>query len=224
MPEKVTEKLSESDNTNSKEAYPVLDNGAGWYEVNGKKFRGEAKAKSYRAKLLEAEQVADTPDQSDVIPEEFRSSKVREQILKFRNSLLELPMNETQLPDGTTNPWYDRQYYWGWASYSDTTDVADKQTSGWDLVSLDDFEAMIEGGAIPSHYRNLVRGEGRYLVYGDLILMRKPRFLWRQHKAERDRRALESFKQVDDRNRDMFDNAGMRMEDSPIKNELTINY
>lgn len=223
MAEKTTEKETEVKEVLFENlAYPITVKPGGWYEVNGKNFRGEEKAKQYRVKLIEADDVADAPDLSDLPPPGW--DRVQERITKFRNSILELPMNETHMPDGSLNPFYDRTYHYGWAAYTDKTDVPDKRTKFWELVSLDDLKELIKKEKCPPHYENLVRAEGSYLVYGDLVLMRQPRVYRRQQLDERNKAALAAFKATEDKNRNAMQQAGMREVESPVKNELVIQY
>lgn len=198
--------------------------GGGYYDVNGKRIQGKAKAEEYAANLRKAEETLAAPDLSDVLPPEFDIKRVRERIVTFRDNLRELPMNETHLPDGSINPMYDRMYYYAWASYSAKSSVADRLAKGYELVGEDDLEQLIKDGKCPDLYRHMLRAEGRYLVYGDDILIRMPRVLHRQLKAEKDRRALEVHRRVEERNQESFEQAGMKPAKSPVQNELQIRF
>lgn len=212
--------------TETTEFKPV-HKGAGRYEVAGKRFDDKASAQEYADELNRVSAThAERNAISDLVPADF---KIDPRILKFRDNLRELPLNETHYPDGTLNPMYDREYEYIWASYTDRTDVPDKMAEGFELVSLELIEEKIESGKLPEHYRHLLRPEGRYLVYGDDVLLRIPRVLQRQRKAAKRERALAAHKLLHERTMDEFDNANI-----PIRypndmsagqaNELSIKF
>lgn len=199
--------------------YAITENDKG-FKVDRRVFETREHAEEYRNALLQADAIASTPDLSDLDPEgvDFR---INDRIVKFRDSLLELPMNETHLPDGSLNPYYDRAWYWHWAALV-STDIADKQATGYKLVSFDELTEGVKNERVPEHYLNFVREEGSYLVFGDCVLMRKPRKLWRQQRAERTKRALSAFERVDAQQKDNAARIGLPEVESPVKNELSI--
>lgn len=210
------EKTNESAETTEAptDPYAVVHTGGPWFEVGGKKIQGKQKAEEYAANLRRADEQLAAPDFSDIAPPEW--AEIRERTLKFRDSLRELPMNETHLPDGTINPMYDRTYRYVWAAYSAKHDVPDKQSRGYELVSRKELEKMVKEGKCPDHYLNLLREEGRYLVYGDDVMMRQPRVLYRQMVAEREARAMAHMKRVEQEGKQNLTNAGVKVEDSRI--------
>lgn len=199
--------------------FPITEKGES-FVVNERDFDTLEKAKAYRVKLIEAEAEAEAADLSDIIPEGW---DVEDRTLEFRDNILELPMNETHLPDGSLNPWYDRRWVWIWAA-DRATDVTEKQARRYQLVSFDDLREMAAAGDFPEHYLNLIRAEGSYVVYGDLVLMRIPRYLRRQRQAEADQRVMDRFKKQDEEIQDVFDNAGMRQSELPFRNTVEVRY
>lgn len=195
--------------------YAITEKSGGWFEVGGKNIRGRQKAEEYAANLRRADEKLAEPDLSDIVPPKWEAA-LRDRTLKFRNNLRELPMNETHLPDGTLNPMYDRMYRYVWAAYSDTSDVPDKQSRGYELVSRKELEQMVKDGKCPEHYLNLLREEGRYLVYADDVLMRQPRVLYRQMVAEREAKATAYMKNVEQEGKARLASAGVKVEDSRI--------
>lgn len=195
--------------------YSVQHVGGGMFEVAGKRIKGKGKAEEYAANLRRADDQLAEPDLSDLIPPEW-DAVIRERTLKFRNNIQELPMNETHLPDGTLNPMYDRMYRYVWAAYSAKQDVPDKQARGYELVSRKQLEQMVKDNKCPEHYLNLLREEGRYLVYADDVLMRQPRVLYRQMIAEREARVPAAMRQLEREGKEQLANAGVKVEDSVI--------
>lgn len=191
----------------------------GVYVVGDKRIESRAKAEEYAKLLQEAEQALERPDLSDLVPENFT---VRERSLIWRGSILEVPMNETHMPDGKTlNPFYDRTYLYAWASYTLSGDVAEKQAKGYELVSMADLKRLVKERKAPEHYLSLLREEGRYLVYGDLVLMRIPRVLYRQQQAEYEEMVQSMLKRRSAEQEEAF---GSHKAPSPVKNELVISF
>jgi hypothetical protein len=210
---------TETENTATPD-YAPKHVGGGTFEVAGRKIKGKAKAEEYARSLRRADEKLAEPDLSDLMPPGWTS--IRDRALQFRNNLRELPMNETHLPDRKTlNPMYDRTYRYLWAAYSDKQDVPDKQSRGYELVSLEMLEELIKEGKCPEHYRNLLRAEGRYLVYADDVLMRFPRVLDRQRIAAREAKAIAQMKKVEQDGKESFERAGVRVEDSQIGSSFT---
>jgi hypothetical protein len=189
--------------------------------VNERDFESLDKAKAYRALLIQAEVEAETADLTDIIPEGYGGFQDR--TLQFRNNILELPMNETHYPDGSLNPLYDRRFAWVWAA-DRATDVAEKQARGYQLVSFDQLSEMSKEDTFPDHYLNLIRAEGSYVVYGDLVLMRIPRFIQRQRRNEADQMVMDRFKRQDEEAQAVFDNAGMKQVELPFRNTVEVSY
>jgi hypothetical protein len=202
----------------AQEKYALKHKGFGKYEIVGTDIVCESReqAEAKRQELLAADQL--NQEIGDVVPEGF---KVHDRVLIYRNSIMELPMNEPYLPDGSFSPYYDRQYVWGWAR-KDALDISTKQAKGYRLVSKEELDEAIEAGKVPEHYRTFLHPDGTYLLYGDAVLMRMPRVLWRQRQAEKDQRALSRIKKLDERNRAAIEDAGVPTVKSPIGNELTI--
>lgn len=192
--------------------------GFGKYEVNGQMFKSKAEAERYVA--TQKAQAEVEKEVGDVLPEGF-DIKVYDSNLQFRNSVMELPMNEVYAPNGEYNRFYDREWIWAWAAYNGT-DISDKRAKGYQLVAIGDLEKGIKEDRIPEHVLSLVRAEGSYLVYGDSVLMRMPRALWRQRQKEKMDRNLRFYKDLDAKQRSQFDNAGVGIGKAPVSNELQI--
>jgi hypothetical protein len=192
--------------------------GFGKYEVAGQKFESKKAAQRFIDAQLRQEELEG--EIGDVLPEGYEL-KVHDRTMVFRNSLMDLAMNEIYTPSGEYNKYYDREWIWAWAALI-STDISDKQARGYKLVTLDDLKKGIEEDRYPEHILSLVREEGSYLVYGDSVLMRMPRVLWRQQKAERLKRDLAKFKALDDSQRNAFDQAGVGIGNTPVTNELQI--
>lgn len=113
----------------------------------------------------------------DVLPEGWDSFKIKhDHNLKFRNSLYELPMNETHYPDGTINSMYDNRWYYCWAADTPNS-VGTLKAVGYTLVLDSDMEALIEEGKMPEMYRSLLEKHEGALRFGTEILMRIPRLV-----------------------------------------------
>jgi len=219
--EQVTAKAAEAPAqapvTTPDEKYPLKHKGFGRYEVDGVTY--ESKEAALQARKLLLERDALEAEVGDVIPP---GVKIHERVLEFRGSILEVPMNEVYLPDGSINPMYDRAWVYAWAAYNGT-DIADKQAKGYEIVRYEELKEMVDNGKAPAHYLSLLRRDGDFLVYGDLILMRVPRVRWRQWQREKFERAMGAFKRTEQKNLDMADNMGVRLYDlGKGANELTI--
>jgi hypothetical protein len=196
--------------------------GFGKYRVgdNDKVFKSKAEAVAWveqQKKLQEFDS-----EFGDVVPDDFDFS-VTDRVYEYRGSLMELAMNELFAPDGSHNPYYDREYYWGWAAFNGTS-IADKRTKGYKTVSYDELEKGVKADRYPEHLLSMVREDGSLCVYGDSVLMRMPRVLWRQRRAEKQQAALRRIQKVDQQQRDFFDKSGVGIERSPVKNELEIRF
>ena len=204
----------------AKEAkYTLTHKGFGKYAVEGtgKVFDTKALAEAY---VVELEKAARYADQfGDILPEGF---EVRERTLEIRGSLTELPMNEVYLPSGETNPYYDRAWAWGWGRATGN-DIASKQARGYRVVNREELEEAVKDGKVPDHYLNLLMpvDTGTRMQYGDLVLMRIPRVLWRQHHAAQEESAKRRIKMTDESNHAAFDQAGVKNLSGPISNEVS---
>lgn len=214
----VEEKAPAAEET-SEDKYKLKHMGFGRYEVNGQKFKNKADAENYVAKQ-KAEQEFHN-EFGDVLPEGYEMT-VTEKVYEYRGSLMEVPMNEMYTPkDGEYSPYYDREWVWGWASHNGTS-ISSWKSTGWKLVTLEELQKLVNTNRAPGHILNLVREEGSYLVYGDSVLMRKPRALWRQQKQEKAERSLRRIKSKHKQDQAFFENAGVSIDRLPVKNELTI--
>ena len=200
------------------EQYPLEHKGFGKYEVGGtgKTFPSKAEAEAYRQQLLE--QATFEGDYGDIVPDGIT---IHDNSLVFRGSVLEVPMNELFLPDGSYNPMYDRAWYYGWGA--DTgTDISDKQAKGYHLFLWEELDQMVEQGTAPAHYRSLLQRKGDRLLYGDAVLMRIPRIRWRQLQQAKHEAAIRRIKRTDDAQREAADKIGMKPAGVNMRNELTI--
>lgn len=198
------------------ERYPLKHKGFGKYEVDGVTYASKKEALEARALLLERDALED--EIGDVVPEGI---KIHDRVLEFRGSVMEVPMNEPYLPDGEINPMYDRAWVYAWAGYNGT-DIADRQARGYHIVQYDDLKEMVDNGKAPVHYLSLLRRDGQYLVYGDLILMRVPRVLWRQRLREKYERAMGTFKKLEKEQRENQAALNMPTVSTGQPNELVI--
>ena len=199
--------------------YTLLHRGHGKYGIEGqtKEFASRTDAVGFIADL---EAVKQYDDQfGDLVPEGI---EVHHRTLVYRNNPLELPMNETYLPDGGHSPHYDREWCWGWGRVSGP-DIAQKQAKGYRVVTRDELEAGVESGKVPEHYLSLLMSTdlGARMVYADLALMRIPRVLWRQHRAEAEKAAITRIKRQDDHSSELFERAGVKNTSGPIQNEVS---
>jgi hypothetical protein len=200
------------------EKYALKHEGFGKYSVEGtnKTFASKTEAEQHVRELLANEQFIN--EYGDILPEGFR---IEDRTLEFRSNIQELPMNEMYQPDGRHNPLYDRAWKWAWARHGDT-DLARKQAKGYRPVTLDELEALVEEGQVPRLYLTLLRSvdHGNLLVYGDDVLIRMPRVLWRQRQAEKQKKALAFIQRTDEQNDEAFDRAGMKRVAAGITNEV----
>lgn len=192
--------------------------GFGRYEVDGQLFQSKAEAERYVA--AQNAQAELEKEVGDVLPEGF-NMRIYETTSQYRNSLMELPMNEVYTPTGEYNRFYDREWIWAWAAHNGT-DISDKRAKGYQLVSLPMIEQGVKEDRIPEHVLSLVREEGSYLVYGDSVLVRMPRALWRQRQKEKLDRNLKFFKDLDAKQQAQFNQAGVGIGKQPVSNELQI--
>lgn len=193
------EVLEVTESTIAEEQFPLTHKGFGRYEVGGTTYPNKEEALTAQAKLLSNAEFEN--EYGDILPEGY-DFKVVDHSLVFRGSLLEVPMNEVYLHDGSFNPMYDRAWYYAWAARSRSS-ISAYQAIGYTLFTIDELEALVDAGKAPAHYLSLLQREGENLVYEDLILMRTPRAMWRQRKqreaAASERRANRSFQsQMDD--------------------------
>lgn len=199
--------------------FTLVHSGHGRYKIEGytKEFGTRRDAVSY---LEDLERVAAYERTfGDVVPEGI---EVRHRTLVYQDTLLELPMNMNYLPDGAHSPYYDRAYFWGWGGVSGS-DIADKQARGYRVVTREELEAAVDIGTVPEHYLSflLSTDHGNRLQYGDLVLMRQPRVLWRQQRAQDEAQALRRISRQDDANSEIFEKAGVSTAPGPIRNEVS---
>lgn len=201
------------------EGYTLIHKGFGKYSVEGqgdKVFNTKAEAQGYVDDLLKV--AAFENEFGDVVPE---GVQINSRPLQFRRTMLELPMNEHYTPDGDPNPYYDRAWYWGWGR-AQGDDIAKKQSRGWRVVSREELEQAVEDDSVPEHYRQLLMpvDTGTRMQYGDLVLMRQPRVLWRQQQAAKEEAARRRIYRTDEEQQKLFDDAGVRTANGPITNEI----
>lgn len=199
--------------------YTLVHKGHGKYGIEGqtKEFPSRTEAISY---ISDLEAVASYEREfGDTVPE---GVEINHRTLMYRGTLLELPMNEQYLPDGARSPYYDRSWVWGWGRTSGT-DIPMKEAKGYRCVTADEIDEAVEAGQVPDHYRSLLMpiDHGKRLVFGDLALMRCPRILWRQHRAEAEKAAIRRIKKTDEQNEAAFDKAGVKNVSGPIQNEVS---
>ncbi len=208
--------------------YVVKHHGGSWFLVDGLKIEGKAKAEAYAAQMIQLHRSLAVPDLSSKLPSGF-SIRDRSDTLIWRDSVMELAMNETHMPTGkATNPFYDREWYYAWGSALSKTDISERRARGYDTVSLEALEKGIDDQKIPDHYRNLLRPHENLLYYGDSVLMRVPR-IWREGE-DRDAAmlALERIRSTDKESRDNMENTALRSHGTgrPIAshNEVQIKF
>jgi hypothetical protein len=219
MTENATEQTKEAPEVSSTPNRWVLTHkGFGRYEVDGQTFQNKADAERYVASAKAQEAINE--EIGDVYPEGF-DIRVYDTNRHYRNSIMELPMNEVYTPEGEYNRFYDRAWVWGWAAYNGT-DISDKRAKGYQLVDMDVLNKGIKEEIYPEYLLSLVRSEGSYLVYGDSVLVRMPRALWRQRQKEQSERTLRFFKDMDAKQRAQFEDAGVGIGKQPMANELQI--
>lgn len=192
--------------------------GHGRYEYQGRTFKDKVSAEAYERTYLTTQAFED--EHGDRLPEGYDLT-VHDRVYEYRGSLMELAMNERYTPIGDFNPYYDREWYYAWAAYNGT-DISDKRSKGYQLMSIEALEKGVSEDRFPPHLQSMVRAEGTYLVYGDNVLMRMPRVIRRQQQEAKRARVLSRMKALDDAQRGFFDNAGVGIKESPVKNELEI--
>lgn len=192
--------------------------GHGKYVVEGSEelFNSKAEAEAFAARVVSEAEFAN--EHGDVVPE---GVEIHDRTLIFNGSILEVPMNMMYLPDGDFNPMYDRAWFYGWGTTLGT-DVADKRAKGYKPVTPEELQAAVDAGKAPEHYLSLLHQDGNMLVYGDAVLMRMPRVLWRQRLAEKQEAAMRRIKRTEEEQEAAKDRLGMRDPGVPLKNELTI--
>lgn len=195
--------------------------GFGRYDVDGQRFESKDKALAYvQSKQAEEE---DEAEYGAVLPDGYDMS-ITERPFVYRNSLMELAMNERFAPDGSFNKYFDRKWVWGWAAQNGT-DISDKQAKGYVLVTLPQLQEGVDKDEIPSHILTMVREEGSYLVYGDSVLMRMPRVLWRQRQAQKFESVMRRMKNLDRKQKDAFREHGVDVKEGGTgDNELSIRF
>ena len=165
--------------------YTPVHVGHGRHQVAGKEFPTLERAEEYAEDLRLSDRVREHFGPKKVGPAGLMG--VSEATWIFRDNLLELPMNEMYAPDGSYNPFFDKDWMWGWASLAKGGhDISLRRAEGWQLVSLEEFQNLAKAERIPTHYENFVREEGSYLVFGDLVLMRILRALHHQLRLQRE--------------------------------------
>lgn len=197
--------------------FKLTHKGFGKYEVDGQQFANKADAERYVASAKSKIEIDN--EIGDIIPEGI-DMKVYDHVYQYRGSIMDLAMNEIYAPDGSYNPYYDRAWVWAWAAHSGT-DISDKRAKGYQLVTFEQLNDGVEEGIYPQHLLSLVREEGSYLVYGDSVLMRMPRALWRQRKEEQAKRTLAFIKAQDAKHEAQFEQAGVGTKERRT-NELQI--
>lgn len=207
--------------TKAGEQFPLKHVGFGKYRIEGdtadKVYANKDEALEAQAKLREQAELE--KDIGDILPPGFTA---RDRILQYRGTMLEVPMNEPYLPDGSLNPMYDRAWVYAWAAFNGTS-IADRQAKGYEIVRYETLKEMVDNGKCPEHYLSLLRRDGDYLHYGDLVLMRIPRIYWRQQQAEKHRKAIEQFQKIQERNNAEADRLGVPVVDpGQGRNEVTI--
>lgn len=162
------------------EKFPLIHKGFGRFEVGGTVYPNKEDALKAQAQMIAQDEFEN--EYGDVMPEGV-DIKITDRSLVFRGSLLEVPMNEVYLPDGSYNPMYSREWYYAWAARSQRS-ISSYEARGYVRMTHKELESLVDSGKAPAHYLSLLQRDGENLVYGDLILMRTPRIYWRQRKAQ----------------------------------------
>lgn len=207
--------------TETKEPEPIVHNGFGKYQIVGTDIIVDGKKAAY-AKLEELRAAAEHADEvSDLVPEGIT---INEHNLIYRNSLMEVPMNEPYLPDGTLSPYYDREWYWSWAADRQVS-LGRARANRNELVTFKQIEKMVNDGKMPAHYLSVLFDHGTYVTYGDSVLVRKPRVIWRQQQREQFEYNRKSFERTERANKNNFSNANMPVvSNAHTQNELKIEF
>lgn len=136
------------------------------------------------AAALEVEDTIDD-DLKDVIPKGYEPERFRMRDRSvIRGSVMELPMNEQYTPDGEKNPHYDREFVWAWG-YLERQALATSRSRGYEPVTVKEFKESVKQGRIPAALESLVYDEGDRMVHGDSVLLRCPRYIWRQQRMDK---------------------------------------
>lgn len=186
--------------------YNVRHKSHGKWIMDGDETLYANKVEAFRAAAMREAEENLEDELGDVRPAGYEHYSITTTRL-VRNSAMELPMNEKYTADGQINPHYDRQWIYAWA-YKDRADLARQRASGYIPVDPKEFRKDVKDGTIPDFVGDLVYEEGSFMAYGDTVLVRKPRFLWRQQRDEIERRARRHM--TDQHSGDV--NAGHRMD------------
>ncbi len=204
--------MADADKTKEVKPAPIV--------VDDIEFETQEKADQYNLAMAQVKAIASAPDLSPRLPEGFT---VRTPTLLWRDSIYEVPMNETHLPDSSAvNPYYDREWIYIWAYGA--TSIAEKRSKGFYLPSYKELERMVAGGKCPEHFLGFLREEGTYVMAGDLVLMRQPRVWRKEQEVLRTQRALNAIRQVDKEGENKFAEMGVSTRPSPVGNEINIRF
>lgn len=166
------------------ETYNVRTLGHGKWVLGDEAFVYPNKTEVLKAAA--ARDVEDTIDDDlkDIIPKGYEPEKftMRDRSI-IRGSVMELPMNEPYTPDGDKNPHYDREFVYAWG-YLERQALATSRSKGYEPVTPKDFKKAVDEGRVPAALESLVYDEGNRMVHGDSVLLRCPRYLWRQRRME----------------------------------------
>lgn len=167
------------------ETYDIRSVGHGKWVLGEDPFTYPNKTEVLKAAA--AREVEDTIDDDlkDVVPKGYEPEmfSMRDRSV-VRNSVMELPMNEMYDPDGAKNPHYDREFVWSWG-YLERQAIAMARAKGYEEVTPKEFKDSVKHGRIPAALESLVYDDGNRMVHGDSVLLRAPRYLWRQRRAEK---------------------------------------
>lgn len=170
-----------------KAKYNVRHLGHGKWVMDGDATVYPNKGEVFKAAAVREANEAIEDELGDIRPKGYEHYSVTETRL-VRNSALELPMNERYDLGGNINPYYDREWVYAWA-YKDRAELARQRANGYIPVDPKDFRRDVKDGKIPDFVGDLVYEEGSFMAYGDVVLVRMPRFLRRQRIAEAEARA-----------------------------------
>lgn len=181
----------ESDAVRLTKKYGIKHHSRGTYRMKDDDTSYPDKDAAIRAAhLRELEEVEDDV-LGDKIPAGYENYNIKDHRL-IRESVMELPMNERYLADGSINPLYDREWVYAWA-YRDRQDIATARSRGYIPVTPEDWKDSIKEGKVPQYVGDLVYEEGSFMHYGDSVLLRAPRFLWRQRREAQQQSASKSL-------------------------------
>lgn len=165
-----------------REKYNVRHHHKGKWKMDGDETLYANKDEAFKAAAAREVSEQIEAESGDVIPEGYENFRLRTNHL-VRGSVMELPMNERYDASGGLNPLYDREFVWAWA-YQDRQDIALHRAKGYRPVEPKEFKQAVKDGVVPEFISDLVYEEGSFVVYGDVVLMRCPRFIWRQRQKE----------------------------------------